>query len=105
MNSQIMELVNSTSWGQEYKGNNGDVAAITPAQITANMVINKQHVTWFMERNGYDGLIPRLNSKCPPIAINNKEYVRLEDVENISWPTFMFAMREFVDVELRVLPL
>ena len=101
MNSQIMELVNSTSWGQEYKGDK----AITPAQITANMVLNKQHVQWFMERNGYDGLIPRLNSKCPPITINNKEYVRLEDVENISWPTFMFAMREYVDVELRALPL
>jgi hypothetical protein len=101
-----MELINSTSWGQGYKGETckGDTA-ITPAQITSDMVMNKQHVTWFMERNGYDGLIPRLNNKCTPVTINNKEYVRLSDVENISWPTFMFAMREYVDVELRVVPL
>lgn len=96
-----MELINSTSWGQEHKGN----TAITPAQITTDVMLNKQHVQWFMERNGYDGLIPRLNSKCTSVTINNKEYVRLSDVENISWPTFMFEMREYVDVELRVLPL
>ena len=101
MNSQIMELVNSTSWGQERKGDK----AITPAQITTGMLLNKSHVRRFMKRNEYEGLIPRMDLWCETVTIENIHYIKLEQLERITWPTFVSHLREFVDVELRVLPL
>jgi hypothetical protein len=83
---------------------NTNIEAIIPGQISTDMVLNKLHVTWFMERNGYDSLIPLVNDKCGVVNIDGKDYYRYNDVESVSWPTFILKMRELVDVELRALP-
>jgi hypothetical protein len=92
-----MELVNSTSWGgNPHKGD---------TQITTDVLLNKLHVNKFMSRNGYDGLIPRMELWCETFTIENKAYIRLNQLERITWPTFIEHMREYVDVELKALPL
>ena len=88
---------------KQSKGNN-NIEAIIPGQISTDMELNKLHVTWFMERNGYESLIPSVNDKCEVLNIDGKEYYRYSDVESVSWPTFVLKMRELVDVELRALP-
>lgn len=88
---------------KQSKGNK-NIKAITPGQISTDMVLNKLHVTWFMERNGYESLIPFVSDKCEVLNIDGKEYYRYSDVEDVSWPTFILKMKELVDVELRALP-
>jgi len=92
-----MELVNSTLWGgNSCEGN---------IQITTDVMLNKLHVNRFMSRYGYEGLIPRMELWCETITIEDKPYIRLNQLERITWPTFITHMKEYVDVELKVLPL
>lgn len=67
-------------------------------------VVPKYHVKRFMSEYGYDGLVPRMNLWCDAWKIDDLVYVRLGDLERITWPTFIKHMKELVEVKYKVIP-
>jgi len=99
------ELIFSTSWG----GNKGNVNVNPETRMTGEIkfpeaVVRKHHVKRFMCEQGYDGLVPRMELWCKAWKQDNFVYVRMSELERITWPTFISHMKEWVEVHYKVVP-
>lgn len=94
------------TWGWRYEGdeeitnkNNSNTPEINfPVEV-----VSYYHTRKFMAQAGYDGLVPRMDTWCIKYRIKNHVYVKVDDLMNLTWKTFIDDLRENVECKMKVL--